>query len=726
MGYLKEFLTQIKNRDFHKFLVLWEEYSSSESVKSEEFSQLLKAIKGSDLAIHFGQIVETAFPLWQTIQNSEESYEILRLLIDIQTTNSPLLADVTLKALKKKYGQDPKFEQKLRIIGLQSKDSFQGALSKYDLFEYMRKGNIVFHTGGWGTGEIVDVSHIREHLTIEFENVSGKKDLSFINAFKTLIPLPTTHFLAKRFSDPDSLEKIGTEDPIALIQLLLHDMGPQTASEIKDQLCELVIPEEMWTKWWQGARAKIKKHPLIETPDSIKEQFHLRQAELSPKQRLDQVMKNKTDVNDIIQTCYNFVRDAPEALKNPEIKQSLLKELLVFLDSKELKVSQAQQLQLCLLLEQSFNYPSSNDRIIQLIQSTNASEIEAIVNAIDIIAFKKKALLVIKDYRSDWKHIFLNLFFILPQVQSRDYILRELLQENFRGELEQKLKELIQKPSQHPETFVWYFQKLISSPESDIPFQSHEGKNLFFETFFILFSEIESKQEYRELIKKMYGMITSKRYQLIRELLQTTSVDFAKEFLLLISKCQSLNDHDIKILRSLVEVVHPSLALPKHRGNEKLDNEEIWTTESGYLKVQERIRHIGTVEVIENAREIEAARALGDLRENSEFKFAQERRSRLQSELKSLSDQLSRARIITPDDIHIHEVGIGNSVNLKDSAGNEIKYLILGPWDANPDENILSFNSKLALAIIGKKLNDTFNFRDENYQILHIGSYFTK
>ena len=42
MGYLKEFLTQINNRDFHKFLVLWEEYCTSDTVEAEEFSQLIK------------------------------------------------------------------------------------------------------------------------------------------------------------------------------------------------------------------------------------------------------------------------------------------------------------------------------------------------------------------------------------------------------------------------------------------------------------------------------------------------------------------------------------------------------------------------------------------------------------------------------------------------------------------------------------------------------------
>ena len=82
----------------------------------------------------------------------------------------------------------------------------------------MAKNNIVFHAGGWGTGEIVDVSFVREHLVIEFENVSGRKDISFANAFKTLIPLPSHHFLARRFSNPDQLEKEGREDPVALDQ----------------------------------------------------------------------------------------------------------------------------------------------------------------------------------------------------------------------------------------------------------------------------------------------------------------------------------------------------------------------------------------------------------------------------------------------------------------------------------------------------------------------------
>ncbi|WP_255371570.1 GreA/GreB family elongation factor [Candidatus Protochlamydia sp. W-9] len=713
-------MTQINNRDFHKFLVLWEEYCTSDTVDFEEFSQLLKAIKSSDLSKHFGQIIETALPLWKTITDPEQSYEILRLLIDIQTTNHPTLIDLTLETLQKYHGNHPKFQERLKLAGLRGKDQFQGAISKYDLISHLAKGNMVFHNAGWGTGEIMDVSFVREHLVIEFENISGRKDLSFANALKTLVPLSPKHFLARRFADPDSLEKEGRDNPVNLIKLLLHDIGPKTAAEIKDELCVLVIPEKDWTKWWQGARAKIKKDPMIETPDHLREPFLLRKAELSTEERLKNAMHNKTEVDQIIQTTYTFVRDTANALKNTDTKKSLQTKLTDLLELPDL--SEVQLLQIHLLLEQFFVNKSSTEEICKLIQSTK--KIESLIQNIDIVAFKKRALVYVKEQRSDWPSLFLTLLFELPQAQLRDYLLKELNQGlTTKPALESKLQELIDNPSLSPELFVWYFQKLLSK-EENLPFQSKLGLGQFFESFFILFSALENRPEYRDLSKKMYSMLSGKRYALVRELLQGTSLEYTKEILLLASKCQSLTDHDMTILRSLAGVVHPSLASSKPRkGQAKTEDEEIWTTEEGYLKIQDRIRQIGTVEVVENAREIEAARALGDLRENSEFKFAQERRARLQSELKTLSEQFGRARIITPDDILTDEVGIGSVIDLIDSQGQKIRYSILGPWDADPEKNILSLNSKFAQAMIGKKIGDQFQFKDETFKVLSLHSY---
>lgn len=722
MSYLKEFLTQIHNRDTNKFLELWEEYCTSDSVDADEFMQLLKAIQGTEMAKPFGQLVETAIPLWQIIQDEKQSYEVLRLLIDLQTTNSPSLAKLTLETLQKIHGQDPKFNERLKLIGLRNFDQFQGALSKYDLVAHMAKGNAVFHTGGWGAGEIIEVSFVREHLLIEFENVNGRKDLSFTNAFKTLMPLPSSHFLARRFINPDALEKDGKENPIELVKLLLRDLGPKTAGEIKDMLCELVIPEKEWTKWWQATRAKMKKDPMIESPESLKDSFILRKAEVSPEERLRHEIAGKTVPNDIIQITYNFVRDTPSLTKNKEIKEMLQDKLVGLLNDSSL--SRSQTLQLYILLEQFFNYKSKDLRLADYIQQL--SNIEDAVHEIEIIAFKKRALVAIKESRPDWVDLFMKFLLTIPQSQIRDYLLKELNQGTTRQLLEKQLQQLLDQPSSYPDMFVWYFQKLMNEDEEGIPYETTEGKCRFFESFLILLNDLDSISSYKDLHKKMYNMLLAKRYELVRRLLQYANLEVAKEFLLLASKCRSLSDHDVKILRSLTEVVHPSLGQPKHKGAHYQDSNIIWTTEEGYLRTQDRIRQIGTVEMIENAREIETARAYGDLRENSEFKFAQERRARLQSELKTLSEQLNRARIITKDDIHFEEVSVGSIVEIADEKGNRLRYSILGPWDANPDDNILSFSSKFAQAMLGKKAGENFSFKDEEFQIIGISNYLNK
>ena len=111
------------------------------------------------------------------------------------------------------------------------------------------------------------------------------------------------------------------------------------------------------------------------------------------------------------------------------------------------------------------------------------------------------------------------------------------------------------------------------------------------------------------------------------------------------------------------------------------------------------------------------------MRENSEYKFAQEKRARLQGELKLLSDQLNRARIITEQDVTSNAVGIGTIVELINSQEEKVIYTILGPWDADPDENILSFQSKMAQAMIGYKEGEKFSFRHDTYTVADVRSY---
>lgn len=719
MGYLTEFQTQINRRDFPKFVQIWEEYCTCDPVDVEELSQVLEMIKASEISKLFGQIVETALPMWKMISDSQQSYDILKKLVDLQQTNSPVLYELAYAALKEKYKKDPHFDERIRLARMRKGDNFQGGISNYELLAHMGNGKFVFHAGGWGTGEIVEISLLREQVTIEFEHVGGRKHLSLANAFKVLIPLADDHFLARRFGDADALEKEAKENPLAIIKLLLKDLGPKTSSEIKDELCGLVIPEEEWAKWWQTVRAKLKKDTMIDAPKTVREPFHLHKIEVSHEERFKNALKGETDPANVLSISYTFVRDFPGILKNEAIKHMLHDKFIEFLNSESL--TDAQALQAYIFLEDYLNHKFPEKKIEKSIQSD--LDFEKIIEAIDILALKKRVLVLVRAHRSDWVDIFLTMFFSNQQSHLRDYLFKELHTEQPEL-LTQSLQQLLKAPYKNPEVFIWYFQLIQNNDQPNLPFGNEDGIRKWFEGLLILLHHIEFKAEQRELVKKVYTMMSGKRYALIRKILEGSSLAFAKEFLLLASKCQTFTESDQKILRSLAAVVHPTLSKEPKSKHQHTDSQTIWTTEEGYRKMQDRVRHLGTTEIIATAREIEAARALGDLRENSEYKSALEKRSRQQSELKTLSEELGRARIITKADVSSDEVSVGSVVKLVDGNQTELNYTILGPWDADPTQNILSLQSKLVQAMLGCKKEDKFKFRGEEYQIVELKNIF--
>lgn len=699
---------------------LWEEYCTCDAADVEELLSLLLSIKGSEFAKSFGPYVESILPVWKTIPSEEDRYAVLRLIVDLETSNSRELAEVALEALKAKYGENKEFPNWLRLVGLRTKENFQGALFNVDLLSHIKKGNFIFHTSGWGVGEIIDYSPVREQLAVEFENVSGVKHVTFSNAFKTLIPLSSNHFLARRFSDPDRFEKEARENPMEVIKILLRDLGPKTAAEIKDELCELVVPEKDWQKWWQNARAKLKKDIEIESPEQLRDPFSLRKIAVAHEEQFLQNLKKQGSVKDSVLTCYNFIRDHGGKAKLPEIKKAIAEHLEIYLEDTQLKDTDKVQIYFCLDALLGMKHEKEIGEILK-----DSDDLASFLENIEIVAFKKQALIAIRANRNDWPTVYLRLLHTVSQAMLRDFLFKELIQNGHSELLTKGLHALSLEPWKEPEFFLWFFCKLMQEPDAKVPFADKAGQQKFAEAFLVLLNRIENESGYKDLVKKMHLLLSSKRYELVRQIFNESPVEFIKEFLLLASKCHTLTDHDLKILRSLAEVVHPSLSTSQAKKKVK-DPYTIWTTEEGYLRAQERAKQIGTKEIVENAREIEAARALGDLRENSEYKYALEKRSRLQGELKSLSDQLSKARIITPDDIVPGEVCTGAVIELQDSRGVVSIIKILGPWEVNPEDNILSFQSKFAQAMAGLQSGDRFKFKDENYKILSIKSIFDK
>lgn len=720
MTYLKDFRERLSHNDYPGFLKIWEEYCYGDQPDGKEIIEILESVKASELPSLFGQHVERILPLWRDLKDEEESHAVLRLIFDLQTSNSEELAELAIGYLKHRYPEDPLLQDKLRLVGLRNKEQFSSAIRNFELLNHFQKGQFVFHTAGWGTGEIIDVSLIREEVNIEFEYVVGPQSFSFEKAFKTLMPIPLNHFYARRFGNPDELESLARSNPVEVIRILLHDLGPKTAAEIKEELVDLVIPNEDWNKWWQTTRGKLKKDTKIESPKELKDPFYLREKEVPHEVSFHKALEAKPEIHAAIQMIYNFLRDFPETIKNPEFKTTLEAKLQEMLEHPSL--NESQKIQLLFFLE-DLGHKHVTKELAELVK--HLTHPEQTVKEIQSIPFQKRFLQLTQSLRDDWSTIFLELLFNVDQHLLRDFIATELNTPKHKDALKQKLGSLCVHSLTLPEVFVWYFQKLLLK-DSPFPFADAAGKNQFFEALLILLDHIEEKPPYRDLAKKILSIVTANRYKVVRDIMQDSNLEEVKEYLLLATKCQSFTDHDIKILHSLGEVVHPTLTRLRKDKEHAASGEEfiLWATQKGYQKTQQKIQHIATVETIQNAKEIEMARSLGDLRENAEFKAALEKRDRLQSELKLLSDQLAKARILTPEDVITDQVSVGSVVHCKDSKGSHIKFTLLGPWEADPEKHIISFQSKLAQAMKDKTVNTTFEFQGETYTITDIYSYF--
>ena len=131
-------------------------------------------------------------------------------------------------------------------------------------------------------------------------------------------------------------------------------------------------------------------------------------------------------------------------------------------------------------------------------------------------------------------------------------------------------------------------------------------------------------------------------------------------------------------------------------------------TAAGYARLESEIKHLKTVERPAVIRQIEEARAHGDLSENAEYHAAKERQGFIEGRVMELEDKISRAQVIDVSKLSGTSIKFGATVTLIDEDTDEkSKYQIVGEIEADVKEGRISITSPLARALISKSKGDT-------------------
>jgi len=135
-------------------------------------------------------------------------------------------------------------------------------------------------------------------------------------------------------------------------------------------------------------------------------------------------------------------------------------------------------------------------------------------------------------------------------------------------------------------------------------------------------------------------------------------------------------------------------------------------TRAGYDKLEQELRHLKSVERPRIVREIETARAHGDISENAEFHAAKERQSHLEGRVRLLEDRLARAQVIDTSGQVADKVRFGVTVDLEDAeSGEQVTYTILGEEESDVSRGRISVTSPVARALLGKEVGVSVTVR---------------
>ena len=154
---------------------------------------------------------------------------------------------------------------------------------------------------------------------------------------------------------------------------------------------------------------------------------------------------------------------------------------------------------------------------------------------------------------------------------------------------------------------------------------------------------------------------------------------------------------------------------------------DIILTAEGFEKLKEDLRYLRSTKRLEVARQLEVARAHGDLRENAEYDTAKEAKAQLESKIRTLEEKLMVAKVIDPtDDAPTDKIYFGTYAELKNLKTEEkIKFIFVTQDEADISKNKISITSPIGKALLGRKVGEKVDIKIPagtiSYEILKIG-----
>ena len=133
---------------------------------------------------------------------------------------------------------------------------------------------------------------------------------------------------------------------------------------------------------------------------------------------------------------------------------------------------------------------------------------------------------------------------------------------------------------------------------------------------------------------------------------------------------------------------------------------DVILTPEGLEKLKTELEDLTTNKRREVAERIKDAREYGDISENSEYDDAKNEQAMLEGRIADLEEKLRSASVIDAAELTTDVVQVGSQVKVKDEAGKQQTFFLVGSAEADPGQKKLSNESPVGRALIGRSKGD--------------------
>ncbi len=595
------------------------------------------------------------------------------------------LQAATLDCLTKLHGDHGRFDELIAVAGLH-----RSIEREVDLWRRVdRLTNLLeFDVGtiatmdGRGVVKIVEVNTDLESFRVEIPGATAV-NVGFRAAAKLLTSIPPDTFFYRLATEPDTLKQTIKDEPHRILEEVLSKTDrAMTGAQIKNALAGL-IPANVWARWWQAAR----KHPQVVAEPGARNAYRW----VASGEDAEDVLRSrfqKSDLNGKLQVL-GEVQDRAELLE--WVVQELREQ---YLDTDAARPSDA------LLTYVRVNRAIAEDlelpnRIATLAPEELAKEIGALSSTHD----RRAAYTLLGEHHPNaWSETVLVSLAHEPEPRLIGGLIGTLSKEEHKD----AITLILRRASRLPAAFVW----LAEEAQEDEDLRTAHPVLLLRKL--ISARSLDAFQPFRPRLASQFQSGGT-----VPKLLAGLGQDKAKEAHRLLSESRLASAERAGLIAAL-ETRFPDLRATKK-------SQGLYALQSSIDQRREELRQLKEEELPANRKAVEEAAALGDLRENFEYKSARERQEYLSGRLAQLEADIKNVRPLDLTKLSTDEARIGSVVVLAD--GDPKSITILGPWESQPEVGIISYQSELGQALVGKSVGDRVVIGDEEREVVAIEAY---